>query len=60
MSHRFATAVWLLLLALLLLLLLGYGMHSAGLAAVFSDSVSGIRAQDETTYASSAAGFSPS
>jgi 4-amino-4-deoxy-L-arabinose transferase-like glycosyltransferase len=42
-------------LFLLILLLLGYGMHWAGLAGVFSDSVSGIRAQDETTYASSAA-----
>jgi 4-amino-4-deoxy-L-arabinose transferase-like glycosyltransferase len=42
-------------LFLLLLLLLGFGMHWAGLAGVFSDSVSGIRAQDETTYASSAA-----
>ena len=42
-------------LFLLILLLLGFGIHWAGLAGVFSDSVSGIRAQDETTYASSAA-----
>jgi 4-amino-4-deoxy-L-arabinose transferase-like glycosyltransferase len=42
-------------LFLLILVLLGYGIHWAGLAEVFSDSVSGIRAQDETTYASSAA-----
>ena len=42
-------------LFLLILLLLGFGIHWAGLAEVFSDSVSGIRAQDETTYASSAA-----
>lgn len=42
-------------LFLLILLLLGFGIHRAGLAGVFSDGVSGIRAQDETTYASSAA-----
>src|SRR5271169_600556 len=42
-------------LFLLILLLLGFGIHWAGLAGVFSDSVSEIRAQDETTYASSAA-----
>lgn len=42
-------------LFLLVLLVLGFGIHWAGLAEVFSDNVSGIRAQDETIYASSAA-----
>ncbi|HXB74901.1 MAG TPA: glycosyltransferase family 39 protein [Candidatus Acidoferrales bacterium] len=51
MMHRLQLAG----LLLLILLLLGLGMNWAGLAGVFSDSVSGIRAQDETTYASSAA-----
>jgi hypothetical protein len=41
-------------LFLLILLLLGFGMEKAGLAGVFSDYLSGVRAQDETTYASSA------
>src|SRR5260370_17151652 len=42
-------------LFLLILVLVGWGIHWGGLGEVFSDSVSGIRAQDETTYASSAA-----
>src|ERR1017187_7502529 len=51
MTHRLKIAC----LFLLILLLLGFGLQWAELAGVFSDSVSGIRAQDETTYASSAA-----
>lgn len=51
MTHR----LQIVSLFLLILLLLGFGVHWAELAGVFSDSVSGIRAQDETTYASSAA-----
>jgi 4-amino-4-deoxy-L-arabinose transferase-like glycosyltransferase len=51
MTHRLQIAG----LFLLILLLLGFGFHWAGLAGVFSDRVSGIRTQDETTYASSAA-----
>ncbi|HMC62898.1 MAG TPA: glycosyltransferase family 39 protein [Candidatus Solibacter sp.] len=51
MMHRLKIAG----LFLLILWLLGFGIHWAGLAGVFSDSVGGIRAQDETTYASSAA-----
>lgn len=39
------------------MLLLGFGIQEAGLAGVFSDPVSGTRAQDETTYASSAVGL---
>jgi hypothetical protein len=35
--------------------LLGYGIGKSGLATPFSDPVSHVRAQDETTYASSAA-----
>src|SRR5215467_15305893 len=41
----------------LILLVLGYGIQEPGLAGVFSDHVSGARAQDETTYASSAVGI---
>lgn len=41
-------------LFLLIALLLGFGIQEAGLAGVFSDRVSGVHAQDETTYASSA------
>jgi len=37
------------------LVFLGYGIGRSGLAAAFSDRVSGMRAQDETTYAASAA-----
>ena len=44
-------------LFLLIMLLLGFGIQEAGLAGVFSDPVSGARAQDETTYASSAVGL---
>jgi hypothetical protein len=43
-------------LFLLFMLLLGYGIKEAGLAGVFSDRVSEVHAQDETTYASSAVG----
>jgi len=44
-------------LFLVIMLLLGFGIQEAGLAGVFSDPVSGARAQDETTYASSAVGL---
>src|SRR5215831_10117972 len=44
-------------LFLLFMLLLGFGIQQAGLAGVFSDRISGIHAQDETTYASSAVGL---
>ena len=44
-------------LFLLFMLLLGFGIQEAGLAGVFSDRISGIHAQDETTYASSAVGL---
>jgi len=44
-------------LFLLIMLLLGFGIQQAGLAGVFSDPVSGARAQDETTYAASAVGL---
>jgi len=39
----------------LALVLLGYGIGRSGLAAPFSDPVTALRAQDETTYAASAA-----
>ncbi len=39
------------------MLLLGFGIQEAGLAGVFSDRVSGMYAQDETTYASGAVGL---
>src|SRR5262245_16242686 len=39
---------------LLILIVLGLGIHKAGLAGVFSDRLSGLYAQDETTYASAA------
>ena len=42
------------LLFLVVSALLGFGISRTGLAAAFSDPVSGIRAQDETTYANSA------
>lgn len=44
-------------LFLLIMLVLGFGIQEPGLAGVFSDHVSGARAQDETTYASSAVGI---
>lgn len=44
-------------LFLVILLLLGYGFEKSGLASVYSDPVSAARAQDETTYASSAVGL---
>jgi hypothetical protein len=47
-------AVKIAILAIIATLLLGFGIHRAGVAAPFSDPVSGIRAQDETTYANSA------
>jgi 4-amino-4-deoxy-L-arabinose transferase-like glycosyltransferase len=42
------------LLFLIFAALLGFGISRAGLAAAFSDPISGIRTQDETTYATSA------
>jgi len=41
-------------LSLLILLILGIGIQDAGLAGVFSDRLSGVHTQDETTYASGA------
>lgn len=53
MARRFQIAA----LFLVILVLLGYGIQKSGLASVYSDSVSQARAQDETTYASSAVGL---
>jgi 4-amino-4-deoxy-L-arabinose transferase-like glycosyltransferase len=39
---------------LLIMLVLGLGIQKASLAGLFSDRISGLRAQDETTYASGA------
>src|SRR5215467_9347738 len=39
---------------LFIMIVLGLGIQKAGLAGVFSDRLSGLHAQDETTYASGA------
>jgi hypothetical protein len=53
MARRFQIAA----LFLMILLLLGYGFQKAELAGVYSDPISGFRAQDETTYAAGAVGM---